>query len=200
MERQHLKNVILAMTNEILDDYSHEDLLDIIQKFEDGAGVQIVPEKPIDLDCCQVTVKKLMRVFNKPQSIKLAAKPLPKQTIFPNLFTVSVPIIMDTSKLSARENQILSQNLDEILLINCSRPCHANGLIRANAKIGIGVKHLTVDQKEFAQAKTDFITMQSTEFFKSHVQNAYLIFMPMMMHVFYKNQMIQDQIWFSVPP
>ena len=203
MKRLRLKNTVIALLNDILYGYSEEDLQSLIDDLSSWFSENIRYGKPIHISDYDHIVKKLTKTLDMPPRKKAVKKPQekkPKESIYPNIVTVNVPITMDVSKLSKMERSILCQHMDEMHLITYHQTSHHNGIIKTRAKIGIAVRHLWPEQKEYTNIKTDYITVQKPKFYKSYIQSAYMIYIPLFIMDICSKHIIKDHIYFNVPP
>ena len=201
MDRIKLKNIILAVAHQILSTCTEEQLENAIIALTHGDPISLKPHKPVILEDYELLVQKMTKALAyKPICFKKKKVEQEKPSNYPNLFTVTVPMEMDVSKLSNMERQILYQNLDKMLLVTMHPPfMRGNDTAKMLARIGIPVQHLYPEQKAFIDAKEDFIKQKPVEFYKKDVAMACLFFMPMMLHHFYRTYMWQTDLY-GVPP
>lgn len=202
MDKEHLKNIILAVAHQILSTCSQDQLENALAAFILGDPVTLKPYKPIHLDDYDFVAQKIKRALTYRPRRMAKSDPKPSQfqpSIFPDVFTLRVPLKMDISQLSNMERQILYHNLDKVLLMTVHQPNRSKNKCEAWARIGIPIRHLNADQKKFVKAEEDYITEKPNIFYKTEVFMAYFIFMPKIIgHSFKKH--IQRDIFFGIPP
>ena len=202
IDRTELKNIILAVANQILTTCSDEQLENAITAFICGDPIRLKPHKPIDIQDYGFIAQRIERALTYRPKRRVKPKPSPeeKSSDFPNLFTVTVPMEMDVSKLSDMERQILYQNLDKMLLVTMHPPLkRTKESAKMRARIGIAVRHLYPEQKEMMGAKEDYIKERSRDFYKDDIYIICTVFVPIVMHHFYKNLLWRND-FFGVPP
>jgi len=201
IDRTELKNIILAVANQILTTCSDEQLENAVAAFMCGDPIRLKPHKPIDIQDYGFIAQRIEKALTYRPKRRPKPKPEQKPSIYPNLFTVTVPMLMDTSQLSDIENQILRQNLDQVLLVTMHPPLDRKKreCVTMRARIGIAVRHLHFEQKQMIGVKEDYIEEKKRDFYKDESVNICMIFMPIMMHHFYK-KLLWKEDFFGIPP
>ena len=199
IDRTELKNIILAVANQILTTCSDAQLENAVAAFMCGDPIRLQPHKPIDIQDYGFIAQRIERALTYRPKRRVKPKPTNKPSNFPNLFTVTVPMKMDVSKLSSMERQILYQNLDKMLLVTMHPPLkRTKESATMRAKIGIPVRHLWPEQKKAVGIKEDYIKEEAIEFYKDDVLVLSMIFVPIMHH-FYKT-LLWKEGFFGIPP
>ena len=201
MDRTKLKNIILAVAHHILSTCTEDQLENAIAALVCGDPITLKPHKAVVLEDYELLIQKITKALAyKPMRFKKKTVEQEKPSHYPNLFTVTVPMEMDVSKLSNMERQILYQNLDKMLLVTIHPPfMRGDDTAKMRMRIGIPVQHLYPEQKAFINAKEDFMRQKPREFYKKDVAMACMIFMPMMLHHFYRPYLWQTDLY-GVPP
>ena len=185
IERNYLKNIILAAAHQILSTCSVEQLENAVAALTYGDPITLKPHKPVVLEDLDCLIHKITRAMAYRPRRMTKPKEEVKPSEFPNLFTVTVPMTMDTSKLSDMERQILCQNLDKVLIMTAHCPNRQiKGSVTMRARIGIPVRHLYPEQKQKIGIKEDYIQLQKRDFYKEDILALSMVFVPILHHFY----------------